>query len=144
MKSSTLLPSSMLVMMLFCLVSCGGSDEKKNKESAEAAATDTTAATVEPAPAHAPASTIVTTPENMMIVDHKVADYDKFLAAYEANDSLRLANGIHSYVIGRGVKDPNMVMVATKIDDVAKAKAFAKSADLKQAMKKALNGSLSR
>jgi hypothetical protein len=72
-----------------------------------------------------------------MIVEHKVPDFDKFLTAYEANDSLRLANGIHSYVIGRGVTDPNMILVATKIDDIEKAKAFSKSADLRRAMQKA-------
>ena len=50
----------------------------------------------------------------MMIVTHKVADYEKFKVAYDEHDSLRRANGISSYVIGRGVEDANMVLVAVK------------------------------
>ena len=49
---------------------------------------------------------------------------------------LRLASGIHSYVIGRGLQDSNMVLVAVKVDDMAKAKAFAKDPSLKKAMQK--------
>jgi len=67
---------------------------------------------------------------------HKVKDFDAWLASFEANDSLRLANGIHKYVIGRSTKDPNMVLVVVKVDDLAKAKAFSKNAGLKQAMQK--------
>jgi len=132
MKSSSFLPAIFLGMFL-CLASCGDQNDQNDKEMTDSVANDTTSnATTAPA-----ASTIVTTPQNMMIVKHKVADYDKFLTSYEAHDSLRLANGIHSYVIGRGVTDPNMILVATKVDDIEKAKVFGKSADLKQAMQKA-------
>jgi hypothetical protein len=133
MKSSSFLPGIFLGMLIFCLASCGDQNDQNNKEAVDSTANDTTSnAATTPAP-----STIVTTPQNMMTVKHKVADFDKFLASYEAHDSLRLANGIHSYVIGRGVTDPNLILVATKIDDIEKAKAFSKSADLKQAMQKA-------
>ncbi len=52
------------------------------------------------------------------------------------HDSARLANGMHSYVIGRGLQDSNMVLVSLKVDDMAKAKAFAKDPGLKKAMQK--------
>lgn len=71
------------------------------------------------------------------LIRHKVADYDKWKPGYDAGDSLRLASGIHNYVIARGVDDPNTVLVATKIDDVAKAKAFTAMPELKDGMKKA-------
>ena len=133
MKSSSFLPTFFLGLSLFCLASCGDSSDQNDRETTDSVANDTmSSATTTPAP-----SPIVTTPQNMMIVKHKVADFDKFLSSYEAHDSLRLANGIHSYVIGRGEKDPNTILVATKIDDIEKAKAFSKSADLKQAMQKA-------
>jgi hypothetical protein len=112
--------------MAFFLISCGGSDEK--------ASTDTPAADSSAATATAEINTIITTPENMMIVTHKVADYEKWKASYDSHDSMRLANGIHSYVIGRGFNDPNMVLVAVKADDMNKAKAFAKDPGLKKAM----------
>ena len=71
-----------------------------------------------------------------MIVTHKVADFAKWKMSYDEHDSCALANGIHSYVIGRGVQDSNMVLVAVKADDMAKAKAFAKDPSLKKAMQK--------
>jgi hypothetical protein len=73
----------------------------------------------------------------MVIVTHKVANYEKWLKAYEMHDSARLASGLHDYVIGRGLQDSNVVLVALKADDTAKAKAFGKSPDLKKAMQKA-------
>jgi hypothetical protein len=133
MKSSSFLPAIFLGISLFYLASCGGQNDQNDKDMTDSVANDTTSNA-----ATAPAtSSIVTSPQNMMIVNHKVADFDKFLTSYEAHDSLRLANGIHSYVIGRGVNDPNTILVATKVDDLEKAKAFSKSADLRQAMQKA-------
>ena len=49
---------------------------------------------------------------------------------------MKLAFGIHNYIIGRSVEDSNMILVATKADDVAKAKAFIKDPSLKAAMQK--------
>lgn len=112
--------------MLLVFSSCGSGEEKK----AESA--DTTAKAPEPAPVN----TIVTTPENMMMVRHKVKDFTAWLAAYDAHDSMRLKYGVHSYVIGRGTADTNMVYVVTKLDDVEKAKAFGKDPSLKTAMQK--------
>lgn len=133
MKRS-ILPTLSVSVALFCLFSCGGGKPDQDAtDSTTAVTTDTTSSAATTA---APVNTIVTTPQNMMIVTHKVADFDKWLASYEAHDSMKLANGIHNYVVGRGVKDPNMVMVATKVDDIEKAKAFGKSADLKKAMQK--------
>src|SRR5580704_4498552 len=115
--------------MVFLLVSCSGGGTEK-KASTDSTATDTTAAVV------TPKVTTVTTPQNMLVVTHKVANYAKWKASYDAHDSARLANGMHSYVIGRGLKDSNMIMVALKVDDTAKAKAFAKDPGLKKAMQK--------
>ena len=71
-----------------------------------------------------------------MVVKHKVSNYAKWKTSYDAHDSARLASGIHSYVIGRGLQDSNMILVAVKVDDIAKAKAFAKDPGLKHAMQK--------
>lgn len=132
MKRS-ILPTLSVSVALFCLLSCGGGKPDQDAtDSTTAVTTDTTSSAATTA---APVNTIVTTPQNMMVVTHKVADFDKWLAGFEAHDSMKLAHGIHNYVIGRGVKDPNMILVATKVDDMEKAKAFGKSADLKKAMK---------
>lgn len=132
MKSCSFLPATLLSMFLFCMVSCGGQNDQKDKGTFDSVANDTTTTTtITPTP-----STIVASPQNMMVVRHKVADFDKWLTSYEAHDSFRLANRVNSYLIGRSVTDPNMILVATKVDDIEKAKAFGKSSDLKQAMQK--------
>src|SRR5580704_4992747 len=121
--------SQFYIGLVILLTSCGsGSNEKTT-------AMDSTASADSAAKAQA-VSTIVTTPQNMVVVTHKVADYSKWLASYEGHDSARLAAGLHNYVVGRGLEDSNMVMVALRCDDTAKAKAFVKDPGLKAAMKK--------
>ena len=116
--------------LVFFLTSCGGSDDKTGTDTTD---TTTNATSSEPA---METSTIVTTPQDMMIVRHRVANFAKWKVSYDEHDSMRLANGIHNYVIGRGVTDSNMVLVAVKVDDMAKAKAFGKDPNLKKAMQK--------
>jgi hypothetical protein len=111
------------------LTACGSNGNEK------ATAADSTASADSAAKAQA-ANTIVTTPLNMEVVTHKVADFAKWLPSYEGHDSARLAAGIHNYVIGRGLQDSNVVMIALKVDDTTRAKAFAKDPGLKAAMKK--------
>ncbi len=118
--------SSLGIACVFFFSSCGDGDEKKT----DAVTTDSTATTP------TTESTVSTTPETVLIVRHKVADYAKWKMSYDGHDSMRLASGIHNYSISRGVDDSNMVMVATKADDVAKAKAFTKDPSLKAAMQK--------
>ena len=115
--------------MVFFLTSCGGGGE--NKTTTDTTATDSTAINATPE-----TNTIITTPQNMMVAKHKVANFAKWKTSYDEHDSLRLVNGIHSYVIGRGVQDSNMLLVAVKVDDMTKAKAFAKDPSLKKAMQK--------
>jgi hypothetical protein len=121
--------SALGIGFVFLFSSCGGNNEKT-----EATTTDTTAAAAKTD--SATTSDVTTTPQTVLIVWHKVADFAKWKTAYDAHDSVRLAYGIHNYVIGRSVDDSNMVLVATKADDVAKAKAFGKDPSLKSAMQK--------
>lgn len=118
--------------MMFFLISCGGSttSEQTNTDSTTVNGDTTTKMPAETTPAN----TIIATPENMVIVTHKVANFAKWQDAFEAHDSARLASGLHKYVIGRGLTDSNMLLVAMKADDMAKAKAFAKDPGLKKAM----------
>ena len=113
----------------FLLTACGGNQEKKTTSADSMTNVTTTTDTANP--------TIVTTPTDMMVVRHKISKFAKFESSYDAHDSLRLANGLNTYVIGRGVADSNTVLVALKVDDIAKAKAFSKDASLKKAMQQA-------
>jgi hypothetical protein len=132
MKQSKFLLMLLGAAMTFFLISCGGNEEKKSSEATTTDTTTATATTTEPAPVN----TIVTTPQNMVMVRHKVANFAKWIEAYEGHDSARLASGLHSYVISRDESDSNMVTVAMKADDLAKAKAFSKDPGLKKAMQK--------
>jgi hypothetical protein len=120
--------SALGIAFVFLFSSCGG-DEEKTTDTAT-----TTDSTVTPPTTQ---STVDTTPQTVIIVWHKVANFEKWKVGYDAHDSFRLASGVHNYVIGRSVDDSNLVLVALKADDVEKAKAFTKSASLKEAMKKA-------
>jgi hypothetical protein len=120
------------VSFILALASCGSN---QSNESTESTTADSTAASTNNESVTAP-STIVNTPENMIVVTHKVANFSKWKASYDEHDSVRLAFGVHSYVIGRSIEDTNMVMVALKVDDMEKAKAFSKDPSLKKAMQK--------
>lgn len=119
---------SFLVISFVFLFSCGG-----NKEKSKTTNTDSSETTKIDSNVNAKSS-IITTPQTIMIVWHKVSDFTKWKASYEAHDSLKLAFGIHNYVVGRNVNDSNLILVAIKVDDVAKAKAFEKDPSLKTAM----------
>lgn len=117
---------------ILLISSCNSADDKKT----ETPTTDTSAVkqetiAVTPPPAPAPG------PKLVMTVTHKVADFDKWKSSYESNDSIRQTYGLHNYVITRGLDDPNMVMVALRMDDPAKAKALAATQGMKDRMKKA-------
>ena len=111
------------------LFSCNNDGEKKDEAKVEEPAKDS-AKTEQVAPP-------VFTAFKILVVKHTVADFDKWKAGYLAHDSMRLANGITHYRFGRGLDNPNMVIVVDKIADVQKAKDFGMSASLKDAMKKA-------
>jgi hypothetical protein len=132
MRQSRFIGLLFCAAMAFLLPSCGGSGNEKTTTDSTGTA-DSAAKT--PAMGQAK-NTIVTTPENLMVITHKVANFEKWIVAYEGHDSTRLASGIHNYVIGRSSQDTNMVMVATKIDDITKAKAFSNDPNLKKAMQK--------
>src|SRR4051812_13345345 len=77
-----------LAYMLFyaCTVlflsSCGGGDEQKS--STDTTSTDSTAAN-----AVTPTNTIITTPQNMMVIKHKAANFAKWKNSYDDHDSFR-------------------------------------------------------
>ncbi|MDB5198878.1 MAG: hypothetical protein JWO92_841 [Chitinophagaceae bacterium] len=119
--------STLGIAFVFLFSSCSG-DEGKTTDTATTADTTATTPTTQ--------STVDTTPQTILVVWHKVADFAKWKTSYDGHDSMRLAGGIHNYVIGRSVEDSNMILVATKADDVAKAKAFIKDPSLKAAMQK--------
>jgi hypothetical protein len=133
MKQSRFFSRILFAALPLILFSCGGGA----KDNSEQATTDTTAATPVETPAPAVVNTIVTKPETMMMVSFKVSSYQKWMAIHEKGDSMRIADGLHDYVIGRGFRDSNMVLVAMKADDLEKAKAHVKMPGMKKMMQAA-------
>ena len=121
----------MCVAMSFLVISCNDTATSTSPEGDSAAVADTQNKTTTSTP-----SNINTNPENIVVVRYKVSDFAKWRAMYDSRDSMRAANGLRSYVLGRGVQDTNEVMVAVKADDMAKAKSFSKDPSLLSAMKK--------
>ncbi len=119
------------------LFSCGSNESS----STESTATDSTTMTATDSPMTTPAAPAtaanyeVNPPYNLMVVTHKVANYEKWKTSYDNHDSVRMASGMHSYVVARMVPDSNTLLVAVKADDMDKATAFSKSPNLKAAMK---------
>jgi hypothetical protein len=128
MKQVKIFTRLSLAAGIFFFSSCNSNGDKKAEENKM----DTTITKTE---------TTVTNPSGpnmVMIVRHQVADYAKWKPGYDTHDSARLANGLHSYIIARGIeKDSNTVMVAMKMDDAEKAKAMAADPALQDVMKKA-------
>lgn len=104
------------------LFSCNSSgDEKKDDKKADSTTT----------------SPAAFTPFKVIMIKHKVADFAKWMEGYLAHDSMRNVYGITKFVVGRGMEDSNTVVVVDKIADLQKAKDFAASPSLKDAMGKA-------
>ncbi len=126
MKQLKLLSSAAIAMLM--LFSCNSGNDEKTSETTK---TDTTVMANAEKPPEAP-----TKPSMTMLIKHRVSNFAKWFPAYESHDSVRLSYGLHDFVVARGIKDSNMVMVALREDDTARAKQFAKDPGLKVAMQK--------
>jgi hypothetical protein len=75
------------------------------------------------------------TTENLTI-RHKVKDYATWRAGYDGHENSRLSAGITNGRVFRRAEDPNDVVVLQDVADVAKARIWVASDDLKTAMQK--------
>ena len=126
MKQSNFFSAGAVALAILFSACNSGGDEKATDKTTT---TDTTAQQKPPETPQAPRMT--------MLIKHKVANFDKWLPLYEGHDSARVAYGLHNFVVSRGIKDSNMVMIALHMDDTAKAKQFSMLPDLKTTMQKA-------
>ena len=72
-----------------------------------------------------------------MFMKHRVADYAKWKAVFDEHETTRRAGGVMAHSVQRQPDDPNVVIVALRVSDMNKAKQFAGSDDLKEAMARA-------
>ena len=76
-------------------------------------------------------------PPAAVVVMHPVADYDTWKAAFDAHEGARQEAGVLGHHINRMEDDPNMVGLYLAVSDLDKAKEFASSAELEDAMQEA-------
>src|SRR5579872_1052876 len=72
-----------------------------------------------------------------IVVHHKVKQFASWKAAYDKHAPARQAAGLSKDHVLQSVDDPNAVTIVMDFTDLAKAKAFASSPDLKAAMEAA-------
>ena len=72
-----------------------------------------------------------------MLIRHKVADFAKWKPVYDAHASARQSAGLKELHLLRNTEDPDEVILLFSVQDFNKAKTFAGSDDLRQAMQKA-------
>ena len=132
MKSYRFLFALMCVVLIMGAPSCGNDDADTETETDTVATDTTTTVTTQPTAA----SAIDTTPIQLMLIRQKVRNFASWKPTYDARDSVRQAIGLHNYVLGRGVDDTSTVLIALRADDMAKAKAYSRNPELRQAMQK--------
>jgi flagellar basal body rod protein FlgC len=69
-----------------------------------------------------------------VIVQHRVADYDRWLPVFNEHEAARRQNGATGHSVGRDVADPNTIVIVNEFTTVEGARAFAHDPSLPAAM----------
>jgi heme-degrading monooxygenase HmoA len=73
----------------------------------------------------------------LLLILHRVADYDAWREVYDSVADLQESGGVTSKSVHRMVDDPNNVLVLHYFESVDKARAFTTLPELKDAMQRA-------
>ena len=74
---------------------------------------------------------------NRLLMIEKIKDWSTWKKEFDQNKQARIDAGLIDRALGYAVNDPNQVMIVFAITDMAKAKAFLQSQDLKDKMARA-------
>jgi hypothetical protein len=72
-----------------------------------------------------------------LIVRHRVANFEAWKTVFDSMTDLRRSHGWKSALVYRDATDPNLVTIVNRVKDLAGAKAYGGSAELKAGMQKA-------
>ena len=72
-----------------------------------------------------------------LLVRHKVADYGKWKPAFDAHAATQKAAGLTGGRLFRNADDPQEIVILFEANDLAAARGFVQSADLKETMESA-------
>lgn len=83
------------------------------------------------------ASTGIAAAGDVLVIHHKVADYAKWRPVFDGHKSRQEAAGLTNPRVYQALDDANDITIVFDVADVAKAKTFTSSKDLKVTMGKA-------
>ncbi len=72
-----------------------------------------------------------------MFIKHRVADYARWKPVFDEHEAMRIEHGTIGHSIHRDADDPNVIIIAFRVNDLNRAKEFAGSDDLRSAMERA-------
>ena len=72
-----------------------------------------------------------------ILIRHKVTDFAKWKPVYDAHLTARKEAGLKEKSLLRSIDNPNEVVLLFEAEDLKRAKAFAESSNLREAMQKA-------
>jgi hypothetical protein len=72
-----------------------------------------------------------------VLVRHKVKDFAKWKPVYDAHGAARKAGGSKGARLFRNIDKPKETVILLEWSDIGQARSFAKSKDLREAMKRA-------
>lgn len=72
-----------------------------------------------------------------VFVRSRVADFAKWKSIFDQHEAARRENGVTAHSVHRDASDPNVVIVAVRVTDLARARAFMNSDSLRSAMAQA-------
>ncbi len=72
-----------------------------------------------------------------MFIKHRVADYARWKPVFDEHQPLRIEYGTVGHSLHRDADDPNVIIIAFRVNDLNRAKEFAGSEELRSAMERA-------
>ena len=72
----------------------------------------------------------------LVIVAHHVADFEQWQPVFKEHGETRRRHGAKGHVIGRGVEDPNQIVIVNEFATLEGARAFMTDPSLPAAMEK--------
>lgn len=71
-----------------------------------------------------------------MFLKLRVAEFDKWKPVFDEHEAARKEYGFTTHSLHRDADDPNLVIVALRVTDIARAKQFVSSETLRAAMER--------
>jgi hypothetical protein len=72
-----------------------------------------------------------------MFIRHRVRDFGNWKPVFDEHESARRAQGVTAHSLHHSIDDPNDVIIAFRVADLARAREFATSEDLRSTMQRA-------